>query len=468
MTFTLPDGSTLSATLTTTITSSANTQVKLVAAPSWAEAALGAGTYLGISGKPVIYALTGKPVATQLSAISLVDPSGKTASSVVMAGADGESTDYGDGANAYVQWTSTGTGPAEFELMLSTAGLTTPVCTVSGLGTATVTCMGAGSDPVASWILSSTVTPAQTFGVATSSNSWQGHAFAVLVSELTAAEAINGRSSAGDQFTVKTVRSGASTTLATATTSGTATTATTTALGAFPTDTYTMTDAAAAASTTNMSNYVSSYACTNAVSSSTSLPSGTGTTLSVTPAGDDQITCTFTNDALTLSNAASSEQYVTAPATITDTFTLTNSSVIPATFTIGSVGISGSSTGSISASGYVFNGNVYTTLAAAQSAITAAGTTAANGSITVGVQYSAPATAQTISTTLSATDSSTGSTSTPVSATATDATGWGLRWSRAARPRRHPAGSWRGRFSPPTPDHRPATTRSFPIPSPAA
>src|SRR6185436_6138980 len=74
--------------------------------------------------------------------------------------------------------------------------------------------------------------------------------------------------------------------------------------------TYTLTDTMAAGSTSSLSDYLSSVSCTNSTSgSSTRLPSGSGTSFSVTPAQNDVISCTVTNTAkphLTLAKSVAS------------------------------------------------------------------------------------------------------------------------------------------------------------------
>jgi len=416
LTFTLPDGSTLSLTMTTTITNlNSNFASSIVALPTWSQAALGVEAYVGVNGEPAIYTESGQPITTQISGMTLKNTSGTSLSTITIAAADAESTNLNHSES--ISWGTSGPALSELQLIPNILNSTTGTCALSGTGTSSATCANSTiNTEVGAYILDAVMPSGNTFTMSTYStvSAKQGYAFAVDIAQLSAVKTLNGRSSASDQFAV-TIKRGA-TSLASASTNGTGTSATT-SLGVIPGDTFTLTDAAASGS---LSNYVSTYACANAVSSSTTLPSGSGASLSITPAVDDQITCTFTNNALTLTDSASAEQYVAVPATVTDTFTLTNTSSVAGKFTIGTIGVSGSSSGTITPSGYVFGGTTYTTLTAAQSAITAAAATTANGSITFGVQYSAPATAQTISTTLAATVTSGSSASTSVSATATD------------------------------------------------
>ena len=102
-----------------------------------------------------------------------------------------------------------------------------------------------------------------------------------------------GRIAAGDQFTLG-IRNGI-TSLASATTTGSTSApveiADGTGVGG---TTYTLSEAAAG--TTALVNYTSSISCTNATAgSTTTLPSGSGTSFTVTPGVGDDISCTFTN-----------------------------------------------------------------------------------------------------------------------------------------------------------------------------
>ncbi|MEO6468378.1 MAG: hypothetical protein ABIP21_04700, partial [Acidimicrobiia bacterium] len=126
---------------------------------------------------------------------------------------------------------------------------------------------------------------------------------------VTLVKTVAGRIVSNDQFTVA-IKNGA-TTLASTTTSGVGTSATTGSTALTAGTAYSLTDAMAAGSTSALSAYISQLACTNGASgSATSLPSGTGTSFSVTPAVGDAITCTYTNTApaptLTLTKSLSS------------------------------------------------------------------------------------------------------------------------------------------------------------------
>lgn len=101
----------------------------------------------------------------------------------------------------------------------------------------------------------------------------------------------SGRFNAGDQFTLSIAGTGGP---ASVTTTGAGNTATGTAtlnpgaVGAA----YTFSEAGASGA--NLANYVTTYACTNALAGGQT-PSGSGTTFNVTAVAGDDLTCTFTN-----------------------------------------------------------------------------------------------------------------------------------------------------------------------------
>jgi uncharacterized repeat protein (TIGR01451 family) len=377
MSFTLPDGSTLSLTLTNTSTTTA----PVVALPTFSGAPLGNTAYTGVGGKPAIYG--GGTMTVELSGISVTDSAHNLLPKVTLVAADAETTDTGDGTTASMIWTTGGTGWAQTEIMPRVGGGDTPICTMTGLGTGTAKCTASASGNNAAYVLQSTVTSTEAITMSSTSKSLQGFAFAVDLAQVAAAKTISARANATDQFNVAVTRG--ATTVASATTSGTATTATTGLTTVLAGDAYTMSETATSGS---LSNYVSTYACANATTgSTTTLPSGSGTTLSVTPAVTDAITCTFTNAGLLLTDVpVSATKNVNVAQSVTDLFTLTNASTVSGTFEIGTPSVSAGGT-AITPAGYTFNGTTYASVAALQTAITAAGATAAGGSISVGLVY---------------------------------------------------------------------------------
>ena len=107
-------------------------------------------------------------------------------------------------------------------------------------------------------------------------------------------KSVSNRLDSTDQFTVAT-KNGAST-VASATTAGAAVSAATGSTTVTSGTTYTLADTMAAGSASTLAQYAASIACTNSkVGSTTVLPSGSGTSFTLTPQAGDVITCTFTN-----------------------------------------------------------------------------------------------------------------------------------------------------------------------------
>jgi uncharacterized repeat protein (TIGR01451 family) len=393
----LPDGSVLTGTIGNTGAQTvAPRAVPVYTGGAFGGVALGDEDYLGITGDPAFYA-GGTVGPLYLTALTLRDPQGTVVPTVTIAAADAESLDQGDGANGSIAWATTGTTWAQLQLMANTNGSFASVCALSGVGTQNAKCVPNGttnSAPAAAYILTTNLTNAQTVTMTTVTGSAQGFAYAVQLASLTVAKTVASREATGDQFTVQVTRAG--TVLDTASTTGTGTAATTTGV-VLPGDTYVLKDIAASGSTTNIANYATTVACANAVASATTLPaSGTATqSVTIVPALDDQIACTFTNNALTLTDtAATPTKTVTAGTSVTDSFTLKNTSALAGTFQIVQPTIVAGGT-PVTPTAYTFGGNTYTTLAALQTAIGAAGATAVNGTISVGVVYTVPGTSGT-------------------------------------------------------------------------
>jgi uncharacterized repeat protein (TIGR01451 family) len=414
----LPDGSTLHAIVTQTGT----TTPAVVGVPTYSGSALGQTAYTGLGGKPAIYGPGTIP--TTLGNISIVDPTGNTAPTTTIAGADAETLDTGDGSSttAYVKWTTAGTPWSQLEIMNSvTSGSTTPICTLSGLDTTAATCVPSSDGNNAAYILRSTVTPAQAVTMASKSGADQGVAFAVDLATLALSKNVTSRINASDEATIAIVRSGV--TIAGATTSGSSTGTNQAATGtifAIPSETYTLTEAATNASTSGM--YSSTYACTNAYAASTTvMPNGSGTTFTFAPGPNDQVSCSFTNTALTASDAAAVATKTVAPgASVTDSFMLTNTSAIAATFTGTAPTLTTSTNATLTPTGYTYKGNTYTTYASVLAAVNASATAAGAG-VTIGVVYAAPATVgTTISLAVNAAVTANGGTSASQTATETD------------------------------------------------
>jgi hypothetical protein len=78
---------------------------------------------------------------------------------------------------------------------------------------------------------------------------------------------------------------------------------------------YTMSEAATPSSGTDLGAYTQDWSCTNAsVSSTTVLPSGAGTSKTVSPQAGDDITCTVTNSAPPIVDTPLVDAHVTLEA----------------------------------------------------------------------------------------------------------------------------------------------------------
>ena len=359
------------------------------------------GGYLGVLGKPAFYDNnTVGPIA--LSNMTITDSTGASeGSTITIAGADAEDTaaaDY-DAGTGGLYWTTTGGNLVEVQL-LNQISTTTSVCAFT-INALTATCIAKNGqvDPGSAYIIASKLTAAsQSFSVKTITTniSAEGFAFAFeLTGALNVAKTVNSRLGS-DQFTVS-VKHGTATAYS-ATTTGTATGAasTVTAGGAaVPGVAYTLSDATTSGSNP-ISNYVSTVSCSNATTgSTTTLPTaGTvATSVTITPAVDDQINCTFTNTALTLTNTPVNPTNTDAAnASVTDLFTLKNTSLVAGTLAVTSSTVTSSTGSTVMPSGYTFNGTTYGNVTDLNNAIAAAGTTAAGGTISVGVIYATNAT----------------------------------------------------------------------------
>ena len=182
MSWTLPDGSVLRGT----VTSLGPTVPTPTGLPTYSGSPLGNTAYTGVGGKPAFYG--GGTVQVQITNLSLVDSQSNTISSFTIAGADAETLDTGDGATAYVSWTTAGTPWSQLEIMPNTSGSSTTICTLAGLGTQNAKCVPAYPANDAAYILSSVVSTGQSVAMGVSSGSLQGMAFAVNLASVSLAK----------------------------------------------------------------------------------------------------------------------------------------------------------------------------------------------------------------------------------------------------------------------------------------
>jgi uncharacterized repeat protein (TIGR01451 family) len=293
MTFTLPSGA---GTLTLGAAIS-STGMRLVAEPSWTGGgAFGHGAYNGIGGTPIFYWLNQVGTGSvTLSSISVKDASGNARSFVFYA-ADGENTNNPE--------TITYASTANWSLIDTVnyyAAFNGGTLTLTGTATPSVL----ESAPLvndrnynASVVLATT-NPTQ---VSSTYSGNEATLFALSLPPVTFNLSIPaGRVSASDQFTASLAYTSPAATIKSVTTSGGATTATTAATSVIGTNSITLSAVMAAGSFSALSTYTGSMSCSNSGpgaaafgGTNTVLPSGAGTTFTLTPQTGDNITCTLT------------------------------------------------------------------------------------------------------------------------------------------------------------------------------
>jgi uncharacterized repeat protein (TIGR01451 family) len=308
-TFALPDGSTLSFTLTVS-TNKASPALAAVAVPSWSGAAIGHSAFDGIPGKPVLYEpQNGSTVQLALNNIVVTPPagSGATASYAIIA-ADGESTNQGESLSF------TTNGQAWAQVAKIPFGPQFP--TVSGVGTATVSETGVAG-MVGSFAFASFNNPTQ-ISATMVGGGLQGAMFAIRYAALAASVQINGaRANTSDQFTYS-VKSVGGTVIATSTTAGNgagpyAPAIVPTIASGYP---LVVSEVMAPGSVSTLASYAVSLTCTNSSTgaSATVLPvnyQGNTYTFPALQYGDG-ISCLFTNTA----NRANLSTAKTGPANV--------------------------------------------------------------------------------------------------------------------------------------------------------
>ncbi len=292
LTFTLPNGAgTLG--LSAQISAAA---MQLVAEPSWTGGgAFGHGGYNGIAGTPIFYWLNQAGAATvTLSALSVKDASGNARSFVFYA-ADGENTNPPE--------TITYASTANWRLIDTVnyyALFNGSVPTLTGTGTPSVlesgTVLGDGNYNAS--VVLGTSSPTQ---VSSTFSGNEASLFALSLPPITFNIAITGRVSASDQFTAAIAYTSPAASIRSVSTSGAATTAGTGATSVIGTNSITLSAAMAAGSFSPLSTYTGGMACSNSGpgaaaygGANTVLPSGAGTSFTLTPQTGDNITCTLT------------------------------------------------------------------------------------------------------------------------------------------------------------------------------
>ncbi len=286
MSYTLPDGTTMTFTLTIS-----GAGIAGAASPSWTGAAIGNTAFLGIGGRPILYQTAAGTTTATISNIVLTPPAGVSQiTSYMFVAADGESSNEGES----LAFTTNGGNWVALDNAGPISGSTYP--TSSGFGTKTFNVAGVAGTVGANIVGSSTPTSLTTTIVG---GGLQGVMFAVRFASIRLSLQLTGaRAAAADQFTFNINATSGGATLASGTSSGTGngpfTAASLTTASALP---LTLAQTMATGSTNPLTDYRSSLTCTNSVSSSTPLPSGvisTSYSFGALQFGD-LVTCTFTN-----------------------------------------------------------------------------------------------------------------------------------------------------------------------------
>jgi len=293
-TFTLPDGSILTLTLTVS-TNKTNPALAVHGVPSWTGSAIGHSAFLGIPGNPVLYeTVSGSTVQVTLNNISVAPPAGSgSTASYAMIAADGESTNQNESL------TFTTNGQPWSQIAQIPFGSSFPA--VAGLGTSTVVETGV-SGTVGSFAFASFNNPTQ-ISATLVGGGLQGPMFAIRYASLAVTTQLNGaRANPSDQFVYRISTLGGLT-ISSGTTSGAGTgpfaPAVVPAIAAgYP---FVVTETMAPGSASTLASYTPSLTCTNAASgaSTTVLPVNLSNSTYTFPTLQygDAVACIFTDTA---------------------------------------------------------------------------------------------------------------------------------------------------------------------------
>lgn len=269
LSFTLPDGSTLTFNARVTGT---NPAYNAVTAPSWVGAAVGNSAFLGIPGRPVLYSAQAGTSTIAITNISVSPPAGGGVTVYSFVVADAESSNDGEALRISTNggaWTLLDSVPP-------ISGSTMPP--ISGVGSSNVTISGAPGT-VGAYIIGSNSPTSVT--VETQSGGLQGVMFAIRFATIRLQTSILGtRLSTSDQFTFQIASTGTGATVSSGTTSGTGngpfSTAPLNMAAGIP---ITLRVAMAGGSTNALTAYSSILGCINTTGTTRAgLPSNTATT----------------------------------------------------------------------------------------------------------------------------------------------------------------------------------------------
>jgi uncharacterized repeat protein (TIGR01451 family) len=269
LTFTLPDGSTLSFNARVTGT---NPAYVAAAAPSWSGSAVGNSAFLNIPGRPVLYSAQAGTSTIAITNITVTPPAGGGVTVYSFVVADGESSNDGEALRI-------STNGGAWQLLDSVppiSGSTMPP--ISGVGSTNVTVTGAPGT-VGAYIVGSNSPTSVT--VETQSGGLQGVMFAIRFATIRLQTQILGtRINSADQFSFQIAATATGTAVSSGTTSGSGTgpfsTAPLNMAAGIP---VTLRVAMAAGSSSALTAYSALLTCTNTSGSTrAALPNGLVTT----------------------------------------------------------------------------------------------------------------------------------------------------------------------------------------------
>jgi uncharacterized repeat protein (TIGR01451 family) len=372
--------------------------------------------YRGIPGEPALYSDPGavnvlKGATVSFTNIKVVDSAGAAVTGFDFVAADAEDNVSGE----TFDWSAN--VPLNIIETLAPNGLW-GCKTPTGVGTNTISCTGTGAGGSTSYSTSQLVSAdsPSTFSTTWDTAEQSGIAIGIRTAKLTVNKQVVGRVNPADSFDISATSPQG--TLLGAATTGTTDTATTGGLTVLPQaggGNYTLSESATSGSPTVLSNYDAEWSCVNATSgSSTTLPSGSGTSKTLVPAIGDDITCTLTNTvkAYTLAIAkhagtpvdVNGDGITDAGDTIQYTFTVTNTGQVA----ISNIGVTDAKAGAVTCPNPTLAAGASETCAADNPyTITAADVTAGAVNNSATAQGSPPGSTTVISSTPSTTSTAT-------------------------------------------------------------
>ena len=269
LSFTLPDGSTLTFNARVTGTNPAYNDVP---APSWSGAAVGNSAFLNIPGRPVLYSAQAGTSTIAITNIAITPPAGGGVTVYSFVVADAESSNE----NEYIRVSTNGGAWQLFDSVPPISGSTMPP--ISGVGSGTVNITGTGGT-VGAYILGSNSPTSVT--VETQSGGLQGVMFAIRFATIRLQTQILGtRVNSADQFNFQIASTATGSTISSGTTTGTGTGPFTTApLNMSAGIPITLRLAMASGSASALSAYAANLTCVNTAGTTrAALPSNLSTT----------------------------------------------------------------------------------------------------------------------------------------------------------------------------------------------